>query len=119
MRIEHHEREAVDVLTCIGRRAGTVEADELRDRIDHLVRLGEPILVLDLTGIETMDTSFTEEVFACSKRVSAASGLVKLVVEPKQRALFSRGRRQKFELYDVEDDAIDSFDAQTMTAGIP
>jgi len=119
MRIEHHEREAIDVLSCIGRQAGAVEAEELRDRIDHLVRIGEPIVVLDLTDVARLDGVFVDETLACGEIIVRSHGLLKLVVRPEQRSLFAAGSRRRLEMYDVEDDAIESFDAETMTLGIP
>ena len=119
MRIEHHEREAVDVLSCFGRQAAAVEAEELRDRVDHLVDLGEPIVVLDLSELDTVDGVFVDATLSCHERIVEADGLLKLVVRPDQRKLFAVEGRAPVEMFDVEDEAIDSFDAETMTYGIP
>jgi anti-anti-sigma regulatory factor len=60
------------------------------------------------------------ELVACRERARKHDGIIKLVLNPKQRDfLVSTRVDQLFEIFRDEDEALDSFDAWTTTAGIP
>ena len=83
-------REAVDILVCIGPTAVPEAALSLRERVDELVHLGEPIVVLDLTRVGTVEAGFVGELLSCRSRIADASGVLKLVVDPERRDAFHR-----------------------------
>jgi len=120
MRIVHRAREAVDVLACRGVLAGPAAAEQLRDAIDRLIRLGEPIVILDLTGLERLEPEFVDEIGRCRTRIRAAGGVVKVAAtgEPRE-ALRTAGLTRSIETFDGGDQAIESFYARTATVGIP
>lgn len=120
MRIEHRVREAVDILACIGPSAGPAAALSLRERVDDLVRLGEPILVIDLTRVGTVEDGFVGELLSCRSRVANAGGMLKLVVDRERRESLRRGGVDVvFELHSDEECAMESFAPETETLGIP
>lgn len=120
MRIVHRAREAVDILACSGPVAGSAAAASLGERVDVLIRLGEPIVVLDLTDVGTLEDGFLAEVVACRQRIAEAGGLLKLVVDPARHARFREaGLDRVCELHTDEDDVMESFAPETATVGIP
>jgi hypothetical protein len=120
MRIEHRVREAVDILRCTGRSAGRAEAHTLCECVDELVRLGEPIVVLDLTRVGTLEADFVTALRTCRARIARAGGLLKLAIDPSRRRLVRQaGFDVVSDLHPDEDRAMESFAPETETIGIP
>ena len=117
MQLERHNRDAVDVLTLAG---PWTRSRVLREAVRELVRLGEPIVVLDLRGVEDLTSSCLGELVASRDRIRRAGGLVKLVVSDGQYdRLRAAGVDGLFPLFRSEEQAIESFEAETMTVGVP
>ena len=120
MNIQHRAREAVDVLRCHGPAPCLENFGHLHDRLDELIQLGEPIIVIDLSDVGEIDLGLVAELLACRKAVLDAGGTVKLVLGPTDRQAFREaGLETQFELFEDEDKAIESFAPETMTYGIP
>ena len=106
MNIQHRAREAVDVLRCHGPAPCLETFGHLHDRLDELIHLGEPIVVLDLSDVGEIDLGLVAELLACRKAAD-------------RRAFREAGLERQFEMYEDEDQAIESFPPETMTYGIP
>jgi anti-anti-sigma regulatory factor len=120
MNIQHRAREAVDVLRCHGPAPCLETFGHLHDRLDELIHLGEPIVVLDLSDVGEIDLGLVAELLACRQAVRDAGGVLNLVLSPADRHAFCEaGLDRQFEMYDDEDEAIESFAPETMTYGIP
>jgi hypothetical protein len=120
MRIEHRVREAVDILRCIGPSAGPGEALTLCECVDELVRLGEPIVVVDLTRVGTLEDDFVAALRTCRARIARAGGLLKLALDASRREAVRRaGFDVVSDLHADEDRAMESFAPETETIGIP
>lgn len=120
MNIQHHAREAVDVLRCHGPAVCLETFGHLHDRLRELIRLGEPIVVVDLSDVGEIDFGLVAELLACRRAVRDAGGMMKLVLRPADRRSFcDAGLESRFEMYESEERAIESFPPETMTYGIP
>jgi anti-anti-sigma regulatory factor len=120
MNIQHRAREAVDVLRCHGPAVCLETFGHLHDRLEALIRLGEPIVVVDLSDVGEIDFGLVAELLACRRAVLEAGGVLKLVLRPADRRTFrDAGLDRQFEMFDCEESAIESFAPETMTYGIP
>jgi len=115
-----HYREAIDILELRGAFAGSTDSTRLRDALAPTMRLGAPIVILDLSAIERLGGELLGELLAARQRVRSAGGILKLVASRSCRTLLSEaGFDSLGELYDRRDTAVESFEPETMTAGIP
>jgi anti-sigma B factor antagonist len=105
------------VLTCRGRLVEGAETNTLRTHLDELMGRS-PRLVLDLGGIEFMDSSGLGLLARYLIRARDAHGNIKLcAVSPKfDEVLKTTKLGTIFETYDSEEAAIAAFD-QTASAG--
>jgi anti-anti-sigma factor len=116
MQLERHARGAIDVLEVSGPWRSTV----LRRAIRELTQIGEPIVVLDLRGVDALSSACLGGLVASRDRIGRAGGLLKLAVTTAQRRrLRQTGLAGLFELFPDAEQAIDSFEAETMTFGVP
>jgi len=120
MDIVLHNQEAIDILEMRGAFAGATDATRMRDALARTMRLGAPIVIVDLSGIERVGGDLLGELLAARERVRTAGGILKLVVTQACRTLLCEaGFGGLGELYERREKAVESFEPETMTAGIP
>ena len=120
MKVETHRRGAIDVLSICG--ASVLEDDSatFRAKLERLLEAGESLFVLDMTGVDRVDSTFLGELVAGRERVRKHDGVIKLVLTGKLRDFFLLTRLdQLFEIFRDEEEALDSFVCENATAGIP
>ena len=81
---------------------------ELRGAFCELLDAGARAIVLDLRGVETVDSAGLGEIVACHKRAGEAGARVVLVVESKSRIheFFQTAHLARvFEVFDEPDEA--------------
>jgi anti-anti-sigma factor len=119
MEIRVRARGVVDVLELRGR-AGARNVSALRKRVRALIEAGEPLLILDLSRLTDLDSAWLGELVACRERVRKHDGVIKLVAHDRPRDLLvASGLDRLFEVYHDEEQALDSFDPESETAGVP
>lgn len=120
MQVEIRRSGPVDVLEVRGRMVGDSGARQLRDKVDELLSDGDPVFVVDLSGLTQMDSASLGELVACREHVRKRSGVMKLVLTGRPYDLFMTTRLDYlFEIFPDVGQALASFDPDTMTAGIP
>lgn len=120
MHVEIRKSGPVDVLEIRGRMIGESGARALREKVHDLLREGDPLFVVNLSGLTQMDSASLGELVACREHVRKRSGVMKLVLTGRPYDLFMTTRLDYlFEIYTDEQQALASFDPETMTAGIP
>lgn len=119
MEIRVRSRGVVDVLDLRGR-PGVRNVSVLRKRVRTLVDAGEPLLVLDLSRVNDLDSAWLGELVACRERVRKHDGVIKIVANHGPRDLLvASGLDRLFEIYHDEEQALDSFSPESETAGVP
>lgn len=119
MQLRVRTRGVVDVIDVRGIPSAR-NVDVLRERVRELIRVGEPLLVLNLARVSGLDSAWLGELVACRERLRKHSGTIKLVAGRPLRDLFvASGLDGLFEIHDDEDAALDSFDPESATAGVP
>jgi anti-anti-sigma factor len=109
----------VDVLEVSGRPSAE-NVGVLRDTVRELIQAGEPLLVLDLSRVNDLDSAWLGELVACRERLRKHSGTIKIVARTGLRDLFvASGLDRLFEIYGDEDTALDGFAPESATAGVP
>lgn len=120
MQLEIRKTGAVDVLEIRGKMIGESGARELREKVHELLGEGDPAFVVDLAGLTQMDSASLGELVACREHVRKRSGVMKLVLTGRPYDLFMTTRLDYlFEIFPSVEQALASFDPDTMTAGIP
>ncbi len=120
MDLEIRRSGPVDVLEVRGRMIGDPGAARLRERVHRLVEEGDPAFVVNLTAMTHMDSAFIGELVACREHVRKHGGVMKLVLTGRPYDLFLTTRLDYlFEVFHEEQEALASFGAESMTAGIP
>ncbi len=113
-------RDAIDILELRGSFAGAGDADRLRRALAPPMRLGAPIVIVDVTALDGLGAGILSELLETRRRVRDAGGIVKLVASETGCAdLRDAGFGRLFEIYGCRDEAVESFEPETMTAGIP
>ena len=104
-------REGVTILEPAGKITIGRGDIELRDSVDEAMEAGSNRLVVDFRRVTRMDSSGMAELVAAFKRISEAGGQMKLLRLPSNiRDVLSITQiAQVFDIYDDEDEAIDSF----------
>jgi len=103
----------VNVLRLAGRM--TIEQGggvQLRDRVGVLVDEGERRFILDMSGVDYLDSAAIGSVVACYKRATAFGGMVKIVLTPDNplRQVFALTHLdQVFEIYGDDHEALAGF----------
>lgn len=88
--------------------------------VTTLLESGSCLFVLNLTGTLLLDSALLGEVVACRERVRRRGGVTTLVLTSEQTDLLMAGGLDSlFEVFPDEDAALDSFAANSATAGIP
>jgi anti-anti-sigma factor len=120
MNIEIRRRGAVDVVMLRGASAADGDAALLRGEIERLLDAGESLFILDLSGVNRVDSAFLGELVAGRERARKHDGVMKLVMQGELRDYFLLTRMDLlFEIFDDEEEALDSFVGENTTAGIP
>jgi anti-anti-sigma factor len=120
MRIDLRARGAVDVLDVSGETVDPRVSETLRERVAKLLDQGECLLIVNLTEAPELDSTALGALVTVREQVRRSGGLIKLVLTLQQQDLFLASDLDcLFETYPDEDSALDSFDAETETAGIP
>ena len=77
-------------------------------------------MIIDLSQVDELVSSWLGELVLCRERVRKQEGTIKIVARGKVQELFvASGLNLVFPLYDDPDDALDSFDPECATAGVP
>jgi anti-anti-sigma factor len=92
-------------------RATLLEAEELKKQINEKITKGYVKVIIDLTSVEFIDSTFLGVIVNTLKKVAKAGGDLKLVgFKPNVRAMFELTRLFRvFESYSELQDAIKSF----------
>lgn len=92
-------------------RATLVEADDFKARISHKIDQGYKKVIIDLSNVDFVDSSFLGVIVNTLKRVAKMGGDLKLVgFRPAVRAMFELTRLFRvFESFTDLQDAIKSF----------
>lgn len=83
MQIEQSERDGIVVLTTSGR-FNMVSAPRVKARIDETVAAGNPRIVVDLAGVEFMDSSGLGALIGGLKTARQASGDLRIAAPGEQ-----------------------------------
>ncbi|MEW6443851.1 MAG: STAS domain-containing protein [bacterium] len=88
MEMQVRQEGALHIVSCQGRMDANVSG-ALKDRIQQLVDKGATRLVLDLEGVDFLDSSGLGVLVACLRRVREKQGEIKLSgLRPEVRSIF-------------------------------
>ncbi|PKL83905.1 MAG: anti-anti-sigma factor [Ignavibacteriae bacterium HGW-Ignavibacteriae-3] len=92
-------------------RATLSEADELRNNVTEKINAGYNKMIIDLTSVEYLDSTFLGVIVNTLKKVAKMGGDLKLVgFKPAVRSMFELTRLFRvFESYSELQDALKSF----------
>jgi anti-sigma B factor antagonist len=92
-------------------RATIQEAEELKNNVNEKIRLGYKKVIIDISTVEFLDSTFLGVIVNILKKVAKMGGDLKLVgFKPVVRAMFELTRLFRvFESYSELQDAIKSF----------
>ncbi len=110
MDIQVDEHGKVKVLACAGRMDAQV-SDLLKDRIRDLLDEGATQLVVDMEGLEFLDSSGLGALVSCLRRVKEKKGEIKLAgLRPEVRSIFEITRVSRlFHICETVPEAIKAF----------
>ena len=110
MEILVREEEKVHILTCAGRMDAQVSG-LLKERIHKLLDTGATRLVMDLDGLEFLDSSGLGALVSCLRRVKEKKGEIKLAgLRPEVRSIFEITRVSRlFQMCESVSEAITAF----------
>jgi anti-sigma B factor antagonist len=110
MEIQIREEGKVQVLACLGRMDAQVSG-LLKERIQELLDKGSAKLVLDLEGLEFLDSSGLGALVSCLRRVREKKGEIKLAgLRPEVRSIFDITRVSRlFHISENVSDAVKAF----------
>ena len=108
--IDSHRAGEITVLTCNGRLVEGVESSLLQQRIDGLI-LESPYIILNLSGLEFIDSSGLGLLVRCLIRLESIHGLIRVCAASPRTAEAFRvtGLNTLFKVFDSESDAIAGF----------
>jgi len=111
LEIKRREREEIQILDLKGRLTVGVEATTLREVIRELSEAGKMRIILDLKGIDFIDSTGLGGMVICFTTVTKAGGAMKLLNLNKRNVelLLLTKLTTVFELFNDEQDAINSF----------
>ncbi len=110
MEIQVDEHGKVKVLACAGRMDAEVSG-LLKDRILELLDEGTTLLVVDLEGLEFLDSSGLGALVSCLRRVKEKKGEIKLAgLRSEVRSIFEITRVSRlFHICETVPDALKAF----------
>jgi anti-sigma B factor antagonist len=111
LEIEHREREGVILMDLKGRITMGIEVSMFRAAFEKIAEQPGPKLILNMHGIDYVDSTGLGAMVMCSTRVRNAQGVTKLVnVNRRNIELMVMTKIDTiFEVFDDETDAINSF----------
>jgi anti-sigma B factor antagonist len=109
--IQQREREGIVLLECKGRIVAGGETAEFRAETERVLAEGQINLILDLEGIDFIDSTGLGAMVMASSAVRKKGGKVKLLHLNKRHVelLVITKLTTMFEMYDDEQDAVNSF----------
>ena len=110
MEIKVREDGKVQILACVGRMDAQVSA-LLKEHIQELLDTGATQLIMDLEGLEFLDSSGLGALVACLRRVKEKKGEIKLAgLRPEVRSIFDITRVSRlFHICESVSDAVKAF----------
>lgn len=110
MEIQVDEHGQVRVLACVGRMDAQVSG-LLKDRVQELLDKGNTRLVVDMEGLEFLDSSGLGALVSCLRRIKEKKGEIKLAgLRPEVRSIFEITRVSRlFHICETVPDAIKAF----------
>lgn len=111
LEIAHREREGVILMDLKGRITMGAEVSIFRDAVEKVAATPEPKLLLNMIGVDYVDSTGLGAIVMCSTRVKSVKGLAKLVnVNRRNIELMVMTKIDTiFEVFEDETDAINSF----------
>ena len=113
MEMQVREDGKVQILACVGRMDAQVSG-LLKDRIQEILDTGSTRLILDLEGLEFLDSSGLGALVSCLRRVKEKKGEIKLAgLRPEVRSIFDITRVSRlFHICENVPDAVKAFKKQ-------
>ena len=111
MKLTRRLVQGISVIDVAGRMTGLDVPGELKEQVSSSLASGDRSLVLNLSQLSFVDSSFIGELVSCIIAVTRAGGTLKLacVVRRVQELLFITRLATIIESYDTEQGAIASF----------
>ena len=108
--IDSHRAGEITVLTCRGRIVEGAESATLQKHVDDLIAEG-PYIILNLSGVEFIDSSGLGLLVRCLIRLESLHGLIRVCAASSRIAEAFRvtGLNTLFKVFDTEADAIEGF----------
>ena len=111
LEIDHREREGIVLMDLKGRITMGDEVSTFRAAFEKLADQHEPKLILNMVGVDYVDSTGLGAMVMCSNRLRNAKGVAKLVnVNRRNIELMVMTKIDTiFEVFDDETDAVNSF----------
>ena len=111
LEIHEREREGIVILELSGRITVGPEASSVRERCTQLAAAGKVNLVLELSGVDFIDSTGLGALVMCATTLRKAGGSVKLVNLNRRNIelLVMTKLATVFEIFNDEQDAINSY----------
>lgn len=120
MRIDVRQRGEVEVVDVSVASAGPAGDVTLEECLERLLAAGQTLFILNLTRGPAVDSAWLGELRACRERAREHHGTIKLVLTPQQLRVADADRLSGlFEIFQDEEDALDSCVPWYATNGIP
>ena len=109
--IEKREREGIVILDLRGRITMGEEVTDFRQAVQDLAREPNPKIILNMQGVDYIDSTGLGAVVMCSTAVRKAGGVTKLLNLNRRNIelLVATKLSVIFEVFDNEQDAVNSF----------
>jgi len=110
MEMHLREEKFIQILTCRGRLDVQV-SNRLKERVQEILNKGSARLIIDLDGIELLDSSGLGALVACLRRGKEQDGEIKLAgLRPEVRSIFEITRVSRvFDIYEDVSEALAAF----------
>jgi anti-sigma B factor antagonist len=111
LEIHQREREGIAILELKGRITVGAEASALREKVTSLIAAGERNLVLEMAGVDYIDSTGLGALVICVTTLRKNGGNVKLVAVNRRNIelLVMTKLATVFELFTDEQDAVNSY----------
>lgn len=111
MNLSRRTVRGVVVIDVSGRMTGLDEPGQLKEQVTSALAAGDRQVVLNLSQLSFVDSSFIGELVACCLAVARAGGALKLasVVRRVRELLYITRLASIIESFETESDAVDSF----------
>jgi anti-sigma B factor antagonist len=109
--IQHKEREGISILEINGRITVGQEAGALRDRVAELSAAGKRNVILNLAGVDYIDSTGLGALVICATSLRKNGGSLKLLALNRRNIelLVMTKLATVFEIFTDEQDAVNSF----------